>query len=160
MSDTEQVPVEVKPKRQYNKTGNERNNLWKRICEENNITQFKKGSEGYEKVRAIYEEEKKKLKKNVKKTTIIDTELKIDTQTTTKTTEASSEPKSENIMKTTKKSLKPDLQITIGTESYVIEEKKQDVLKSRKKTQMPTSPPKLIRQETAHPFVQRFMTSG
>lgn len=62
MSDTEQVPVEVKPKRQYNKTGNERNNLWKRICEENNITQFKKGSEGYEKVRAIYEEEKKKAK--------------------------------------------------------------------------------------------------
>ena len=53
---SEQPIIETeRPKRQYNKSGLPRDNLWQRICQENGITNYKKGTESYNKARELYE---------------------------------------------------------------------------------------------------------
>lgn len=59
MSDSEQpitdAEIENRPKRKYVQSGRPRDNLWARICQENGITNYKKGTESYNKARELYE---------------------------------------------------------------------------------------------------------
>lgn len=55
MSDQD-IPESERQRRKYVKTGNPRDNLWKRICEQHGIKNYRKDSPDYAKARALYEE--------------------------------------------------------------------------------------------------------
>ena len=72
---SDQIEQEVKPKRQYIKTGNARMSLWSDICKEHGIKNYRKDSPEYARARGLYQKALMDKKKGTLNHTTIETQI-------------------------------------------------------------------------------------